>query len=174
MIRILLNAVTPRLTQRQVQSLAELVDKQGRSIIKVGAFQDCAGIRDKMSGSTRRDDKPLNTVILPSYTVAHQHFAVDLLEWVTKLFTKCSGFRAIFAEVAFSTSEECGIVLDGKIRSVAEAILTQDAKIWKAVRRAWGTIVIEGLLKEYDSKLQFSRVMIFEQNIILREYKCLQ
>lgn len=66
------------------------------------SFQDCAAIRDKMSGSTPHEDKPLNTVILPSYTVAHQYFAIQLLEWLVKLFGKCSGFRALFAEVAFS------------------------------------------------------------------------
>lgn len=56
------------------------------------------------------------------------------------------------------TSVDCGIKLDGKIRTVAESILIHDAKIWKLARKAWITVVIEGVLKEYDSKVHFARV----------------
>ena len=51
------------------------------------------------------------------------------------------------------------VKLDGKNRTVAESILLHDAKIWKEVRRSWIAVVIEGLLKEYDSKLKFARVI---------------
>jgi hypothetical protein len=47
-------------------------------------------------------EMPLKTNIVPSYVMAHQVFAVRLLEWLTGLFARCSGFRALFADVFFN------------------------------------------------------------------------
>ena len=59
-------------------------------------------ISDKIVKSSRRDAPRLKTSIVPSYSIAHQDFAVMLLEWMASLFEQCSGFRALFAEIAFS------------------------------------------------------------------------
>ena len=71
-------------------------------MIRVGTFKDCALTRDKISLRSRRDSPGLKTVILPSYVLAHQFFAIRLLGFIVGLFEKCSGFRALFAELAFS------------------------------------------------------------------------
>ena len=61
-------------------------------------------MRDKIETKCRmyRLEIPLKTRLMPSYIVAHQNFAVRLLKWLTTLFGRCSGFRALFAEVFFS------------------------------------------------------------------------
>ena len=96
-----------RLSQRQSVELVQLLEKDGRAILVVGDFKDCATVRDSLDVQSRRRmaaELPLKTVILPSYIVAHQNFSVRLLDWLLRLFTKCSGFRALFAEVFFCVS----------------------------------------------------------------------
>ena len=38
---------------------------------------------------------------------------------------------------------------------VAEALLLNDHTIWKELRKAWMKVIIDGMLKEYDSKVYF-------------------
>lgn len=59
-------------------------------------------VSDKIYRSSRRDAPRLKTAIVPSYAIAHQDFAAKLLEWLVSMFEQCSGFRALFAEIAFS------------------------------------------------------------------------
>ena len=47
----------------------------------------------------------MNTEILATVRVAHQNFAIRLLNWLGELFNKYSGFRALFISVAQSTNE---------------------------------------------------------------------
>jgi hypothetical protein len=44
---------------------------------------------------------------------------------------------------------------------VAESIMLNDSRLWKGVRKAWMKIVIEGILRDYDDKLLFSRVYTY-------------
>jgi E3 ubiquitin-protein ligase UBR2 len=90
------------LSNKACQDLTELVDKGGRAILKVGSYKECAIIGDRIYQSSRRDGHRLKTAVLPSYVVAHQEFAIRLLQWLPTLFDRCSGFRALFAEIAFS------------------------------------------------------------------------
>ncbi len=49
---------------------------------------------------------PLKTKVVPSHVVAHQAFAVRLTSWLVGMFARCSGFRALFAEVFLSVRLE--------------------------------------------------------------------
>ncbi len=97
-----------RLSPRQANDLTELVDREGRAILVVGEYKDCATVRDRMHQRCRAMamETPLNTRVVPSHVVAHQAFAIRLLGWLVKLFGRCSGFRALFAEVFFSVRRE--------------------------------------------------------------------
>ena len=45
-----------------------------------------------------------------------------------------------------------------KLKCLAESILLNDCTIWKDVRKSWIKIVIQGILRDYEPKLHFSRV----------------
>ncbi len=95
-----------RCSLKQASDLTEFVDREGRAALVVGEYKDCAAMRDRMNTMCRAQglEVPLKTKILPSYVVAHQNFAVRLLDWVARLFTRCSGFRALFSQVVFCVS----------------------------------------------------------------------
>jgi E3 ubiquitin-protein ligase UBR2 len=105
-IEVLKAAMTNKMSTKQATDLAEFVDREGRAIIVVGTYKDCAATRDRVEAQCRalQLEMPLKTKILPSYIVAHQNFAIRLLNWLTTIFSKCSGFRALFANVFFCVS----------------------------------------------------------------------
>lgn len=161
-------------SERQAQDLTELADKDGRCMLKVSTYKDCATLRDKIDRLSRRQSLPIGTSILPAYVVAHQNFAIRLIEWLPKLFHKCSGFRALFAEVALSMEEQDLIILPNSDKeekiNAAKAILITDHRAWKELRKAWINVVIEGILKEYDSKLKFARLFARNYKFIMDEF----
>ena len=90
-----------------------------------------------------RDNRPLRVTILPAYLVAHQIHALKLCSWLTELFGKCSGFRALFFQVL---CEEDSVIDDEK-KSFLVKLLTKSSMTWKAVRRAWTELIVEVALK---------------------------
>ena len=123
--------------------LTELVDKVGRAVIKVGDYKECVKVRDIVERKSDRDNRPLRVVILPTYLVAHQIHALKLCSWLTELFGKCSGFRALFMEVL----NEEDSVIDEEKKTFLVKLLTKSSMTWKAVRRAWTELIVEVALK---------------------------
>ena len=50
------------------------------------------------------------------------------------------------------------MTLDGKKFCICEAVLTQDAQVWKEVRKSWFNVVVEGIMKDYESKKMLAQV----------------
>ena len=74
-------------------------------------------------------------------------------------------------------NEETNIVLKkphatNKAMTIAQAVLLNDWNSWKQVRSLWLELIIDGLMKDYDSKQKLS--VIFAQNYqeIVEDYYC--
>jgi E3 ubiquitin-protein ligase UBR2 len=63
-------------------------------------------MREKIQNSSGHGGSSLKCDVIPSYVIAHQHFAARLLNWVLNLFKISSGFRSIFCEVVFSVRQK--------------------------------------------------------------------
>ena len=78
--------------EKKASELTELVDKEGRAIVKVDEYKNCLKIQDVVkANSSIGGSDPLNVRVLPVYLIAHQQFAVRLCTWLEELFSKCSG-----------------------------------------------------------------------------------
>ncbi len=53
---------------------------------------------------------------------------------------------------------------------IAEKIVTSELDFWKEIRRAWLKVIIEGILKEYDSKLEFAKMFVDNYQQIIENY----
>ena len=107
-------------------------------------------------------ETPLKTQILPSYICAHQNFAIRLLNWLKSLFAKVSGFRGLFSGVFFDPENPIELPKsknDKELKkfAVCEKVLTAEPDFWKAMRRSWINLIVEGIIKEYDSKVELAR-----------------
>jgi len=148
------------LSHRKASEIAEYVDKVGRALLVVGDYRDCAAARDRVETNCRMMgiETPLKTSVIMSYLVAHQEFAFRLLQWLSEQFERCSGFRALMAEVFFREI------------SLFRQLLTGEPHFWKYIRKAWGKIIIEAIMKEYDSKLKFAKIYVEEYDSIIRNF----
>ena len=52
------------------------------------------------------------------------------------------------------------LTLEGKKFCICEAILMLDAKVWKENRKAWFNVVVEGIMKDYESKKTLAQVIV--------------
>lgn len=50
------------------------------------------------------------------------------------------------------------LTLEGRKFCICEAILMLDAKVWKENRKAWFNVVVEGIMKDYESKKILAQV----------------
>jgi hypothetical protein len=50
------------------------------------------------------------------------------------------------------------LTLESEKFCLCEAILMQDAKVWKEIRKAWFNVLVEGIMKDYESKKTLAQV----------------
>ena len=140
-------------------------------------IEECAPIRDKIEATSKRDGRPLKCEMVPTYIIAHQNFAVRLLEWMYGLLKRHSGFRELFVQIAQAkTGSEFKIQLNhfpslkNQDLTICEAILVNDVKLWKRVRKAWFNVLIEGIMKDYEAKKVLAQNYIKHYPTIMREF----
>ena len=161
--------------QKMAHDITEFVDKEGRAIVCVGKFEECAKIRDKIEATSRRDGRSLKCEVMPTFIVAHQNFAVRLLSWLYEILKRHSGFRAIFANIALG-KEGSNFKIQLlhfpllKDLTLCEAILVNDAKLWKRVRKSWFNVVIEGIMKDYEAKKILAQNYIKHYKTIMNDF----
>ena len=173
-----LEKVLPKPTPQLARDLTTYVDKAGKAVVRVGTYKECMTVSGNIEARTRIASRTvLKSKVVPSYIVAHQNFVMRLLEWLPSLFRVSSGFRAIFSQVLFMEGPETSVkvkrpdcaCLDMACRrpdmhpkhqndphALCEALLLNDSNSWKKVRSLWLTLMIEGLMKDYDSKKQLA------------------
>ena len=102
----------------------------------------------------------LKSKVVNSYIVAHQSFVARLLGWIPTLFERSSGFRALFAEIVLRDSADTNVSLkkdcEKRKLSICEAVMLNDVSSWKEVRSLWLSLLIDGLMKDYDSKKELA------------------
>ena len=179
-IRVLEN-VLPKPTKQLAQDLTTYVDKVGQAVIVVGSYQECCAASQKIESLTRiRHSTVLKTRVVSSAVVAHQQFATRLLAWLPSLFKVSSGFRALFAEVALSSQADTALQLKRRAavgqwkttgpHSIAEAVLLNDISSWKQVRALWLTLLIDGLMKDHESKKALGLLFTRNYAAMARDY----
>ena len=173
-----LEKVLPKPTPQLARDLTTYVDKAGKAVVRVGTYKECMTVSGNIEARTRIASRSvLKSKVVPSYIVAHQNFVMRLLEWLPSLFRVSSGFRAIFAQVLFMEGPETSVKVkrqncaclnmacrrpdmhpehQNDPHPLCEALLLNDSNSWKRVRSLWLTLMIEGLMKEYESKKQLA------------------
>jgi len=176
-----LTKVLPKVTSKTSADLTTYVDKHGKAVIKVGNYQDCEQVSKKIESLTRASySSVLKSTVVKSYAIAHQAYVARLLKWIPTLLERSSGFRAIFSEVMLMDSPETNVTVkrhnlsgggtSSKKFSICEAILLNDVNSWKEVRSLWLSLVINGLLKDYESKKELATIFTRTYPQILSDF----
>lgn len=144
------------------RDLVNRVDREGRAVIKVCSFQQCTEIKSEVEKVTsRQNTQPLKVQVLHVDVVAHQIFALKLLDWMEGIVQTSVGFRKEFASV---------FLMNSPTSSIAERVLMEDANMWIAARLAWHRLIMAGLLIEYDIKKSFAKIFTKRYGYVTKEY----
>ena len=159
-IRVL-KKVLPNAQEKTVVDLTTFVDKFGKAVIKVGKYQECQAVSERISSLTRLPHSTvLKSAVVTSLQVAHERFAARLLSWVPSLFKKSSGFRALISQVLLMRSEATNVKIvrhtEETLHPIGEAILLNELNTWKQMRNLWMELLLDGLMKDYESKRELA------------------
>ena len=96
-------------------------------------------------------------MIIPSSSVAFQ-LAVSFKQ---VLQSGPSEFPHLLCFVLSKVDDDVMMTLEKQKFCLCEAVLMLDAKVWKEMRKAWYNVVVEGIMKDYESKKILAQVEHF-------------
>ncbi|XP_059148021.1 E3 ubiquitin-protein ligase UBR2-like isoform X2 [Physella acuta] len=134
---------------RQALEYATTVDREGRSCVKNGTFEECDSVRQTIERSTsRHGSKALKVEVMVKELVAHQQFALKILSWLQTVSDKASWIRKLL----------CGVLMEPSTTSlsVLEEFIKADTQLWKVARVQSHQLIMSCVLKDPPSKKQFS------------------
>ncbi|XP_046835052.1 E3 ubiquitin-protein ligase UBR2 [Vespa crabro] len=150
-------------SQRDAVEYVTNVDREGRSVVKCSGFQHCNELKAEIERFTsRHSNRALKVLVVHAHVIAHQTFAMKLLNWLQQFISLCEGFRILFSNVALNTKlPEISIV---------EGILMRDSQLWKSARTAWHRLFISGMLMEYESKKALAIVFTYNYGSVMKDF----
>ncbi|XP_066593276.1 E3 ubiquitin-protein ligase UBR2 [Prorops nasuta] len=152
-----------RCSQRDAIEYVTNIDREGRAVVKCSNFQHCHDLRSDIEKFTsRHNNRPLKVLVIHAHVVAHQAFAMKLLNWLQQFIITCEGFRIIFTKVALHTEFQGMSIVDG--------ILIRDSQLWKSARAAWHRLFISGMLMEYESKKALATVFTHNYGPVMKDF----
>ncbi|XP_072755009.1 E3 ubiquitin-protein ligase UBR2 [Anoplolepis gracilipes] len=150
-------------SQKEAVEFVTNVDREGRAVVKCSVFRHCNELRADIEKFTyRHSNRPLKVLVLHTHIVAHQTFAMRLLNWLQQFISHCEGFRVLFSNIALNTK-----LPD---TSIVEGILTRDSQLWKSARTAWHRLFISGMLMEYESKKALAIVFTYNYGSVMKDF----
>ncbi|BFZ11988.1 hypothetical protein BsWGS_15028 [Bradybaena similaris] len=151
--------------QRQALEFATVVDREGRSCVKVGTLDECYAVKQTIERSTsRHGSKPLKVEVMIKDVVAHQQFALKILTWLQMINDKASSIRRILCSVLMET---VGV---STTLSVLEHFIQADTRLWKVARIQSHQLLMSCVLKDPPSKKQFSVIFTKHYSVTVKEF----
>lgn len=120
-------------TKQEGHEFASLVDREGRTAIRIGTMDLCREAQQTIR--LRTLDIPLKCVIYPSLFVSLQYLAQKLLNYLQDTIAISDGFRRMFCECEMSRNNDEELTL-------TEKVLLGGKMLWKSARAALHQIFI--------------------------------
>ncbi|KAJ8014253.1 hypothetical protein DPEC_G00038350 [Dallia pectoralis] len=148
-------------TQKEAVSFATTVDRDGRKSVRFGDLAYCELAKSVIVRNTSRQSKPLRVQVMHSSVVAHQCFALKVLQWLGHVIGYSDALRRILCQVGLENGPE------GENSSLVDTLMLCDSKMWKGARNVYHQLLMSSLLMDLKYKKLFA--IQFAKN-----YRCLQ
>ncbi|GFO34713.1 E3 ubiquitin-protein ligase ubr2 [Plakobranchus ocellatus] len=140
-------------TKRQALDYATIVDREGRSCVKIGSRDECSVVKETIQRNTsRHNSKALKVEVMRKELVAHQQFALKVLGWLQTVSDKAGSIRRLLCQVLMEPQNP----KDPSSVSVLEKFIRADTTLWKVARVQSHQLLMSCVLKDPLSKKQFS------------------
>lgn len=151
-------------SQKDAIDFVTNIDREGRAVVKCSTFQHCTELKSEVEHFTGRNAlRPLKVQVKHSHVIAHQLYAIKLLEWFQNILSYSKHFREIFAEVIQEKKQPPEV-------SILKGILLRDSMLWKSARVHWHRLFISGMFKEYENKKAFAKVFTENYGSIMKDF----
>ncbi|XP_033110450.1 E3 ubiquitin-protein ligase UBR2-like [Anneissia japonica] len=132
-------------SEKEAIGYATKVDREGRSQVRLGNQDKCQKAKLIIIKNTAKTgSKPLKVSVMHYALVAHQTFALRLLEWLAEIIAISDGLRVILCQVALEPIDDD--------QSVTEKLILVDTKLWKGARIGWHQLFMGSLLMDLEYK----------------------
>jgi len=158
-INVLSRAV--RCTKAEGHEFASLVDREGRTAIRIGSSDECREAQETIR--LRTAELPLKCVIYPSSFISLQNFAQKLLTFLQDIISISDGFRRIFCESEMSPYEDEEWML-------TEKFLLGEKMLWKSARSAVHQIFINSFFMDAEWKKIFASFYMKNYSTVWRNF----
>lgn len=153
-INILVRVI--KCTKMTASIMASTISREGRSWVINDTFQTCTKYRNTMASSRDANNQdPLRVETIHSAVIAHQSFALRLIQWVRKMTSMCDAFRILTSFTLLGTHDS----VQDSDETLVERIMLSNTKLWKIARVEWNDLFFTTLLIEYSIKEQLARLI---------------
>ncbi|XP_053394416.1 E3 ubiquitin-protein ligase UBR2-like isoform X2 [Mercenaria mercenaria] len=136
-------------THKEAVDFATTVDREGRSTVTTGSFSDCEKARNLIERYTSRHNaKALKVQVMHTAVVAHQQFALRMIQWLQNIIAQSDGLRRLFCLLSMQQQEN--------EQSLMEILLLADTQLWKTARVQSHQLMMAGVLMDQECKKKFS------------------
>lgn len=140
--------------------MASSVSREGRSLILQDQFKPCKQIRDAISTVRDSGQGPLTIEVIHGTILAHQAYALKLIEWIQRMSLLCDAFRVLTAYTLLGTYDPIpGRENPSDDMTLLERIMRSNTSYWKMARIDWNDLFVTTLLTEYSIKDKFARLL---------------
>ncbi|VDM51589.1 unnamed protein product [Angiostrongylus costaricensis] len=164
-------------TKDQAMLIATIVDREGRSSVKVGAKLDCERVKSDIQRRTLRDVNrrtektgPLDVKVMDGALVAHQNHAIALLAWLNSQIDAFPVLGSIVGDVLLNTiveKDNDGLEVD---ETILVRLLRFDKKMWKSARANTHQMLMKTVLMNFEQKVSFSKTFLEHYEDIYAEF----
>ncbi|XP_077283397.1 ubr1 ubiquitin ligase isoform X2 [Arctopsyche grandis] len=150
-------------SQRDAIEYVTNIDREGRAVVKCATLQHCNELKQEIEKYTsKHGSRSLKVHVVHNHVIAHQIFAMKLLQWIQNFVAHAEGFRRILSLSALAPRLPEA--------PVAEGILLRDCQLWKLARTAWHRLLIAGMLMDYDTKKSLATVFTKNYGSVIKDF----
>ncbi|XP_048259504.1 E3 ubiquitin-protein ligase UBR2-like isoform X2 [Haliotis rufescens] len=163
-------------TPRQAIDFATIVDREGRSNVRTGTKAECDRAKEIIQRNTsRHGSKPLKVLVMHNSVVAHQNFAMKMIQWLQNIISKSDGLRRLFCMLSMqvpkrSSASSMEVEDEDAPLSLMERVLLADTQLWKVARVQSHQLLMAGALMDQECKKLFAGIFTKHYATVMKDF----
>lgn len=157
-------------TKMTASIMASTVSREGRSLIINDDYKSCKQVKDMIGNIRDPNQGPLKVEVIHGAVLAHQAFALKLIEWIRKMSSTCDVLRTITAYTLLGNYDPIPIQEESSDMTLIERIMLSNTTFWKIARVEWNDLFVTSMLTEYSIKAEFARLLTRIYPTLMRDF----
>lgn len=158
-------------TKMTASVIASVVSREGRALIVNDTYKYCRQISEMITNVRDGSQGPLRVEVIHGSVLAHQTYALKLIDWLQKMTGISDAFRILTSYCLLGGPDDTDLESRfSRCLTLAEVIMLSNTDYWKIVRVAWNDLFVKAVLTEYSVKEQFARLLTRNYSDLMRDF----